>query len=164
MNVRQPMPWLVLLAASVGLDCRCIEHPLYDANVNRFDSFYLGGGNSQYRPFRRGEVPPDATLDVDLVLDHDSSPPRLRMLVVDRVGEGEVDGELVIDDVPVGVFATVDDDQLALELSDETLARLAAGSQVHARVGDGTSEDVVVELDVAEITRVLGDAPAGGAR
>lgn len=55
----------LLALASTG-SCRCIEHPLYDAKVNRFDTWYLGGGNSQYRPFRSVQYDPDAAFELEL--------------------------------------------------------------------------------------------------
>lgn len=53
--------------------CRCIEHPLYDAKVNRFDTWYLGGGNTQYRPFRSVQYDPDAAFALELRLRHEGS-------------------------------------------------------------------------------------------
>ncbi|MFO0635893.1 MAG: hypothetical protein U0168_23890 [Nannocystaceae bacterium] len=161
------MAALVLLA--LGIDCRCIEHPLYDAGVNRFDTFYLGGGNSQYRPFRRGEVPPDATLDVEVVLDREATPPRLRVLVIDQLGEGPVRGELVHADGRTAAFDAVDDERLELALPEAALAALAAGGSARARFHDGAGESIDVELDVDEISRALAqddrdDGRTGGER
>ncbi|MBX7083301.1 MAG: hypothetical protein K1X88_29105 [Nannocystaceae bacterium] len=155
-----------LAVLALGVDCRCIEHPLYDAGVNRFDTFYLGGGNTQYRPFRRGELAPDATLDVEVVLDHETTPPRLRVLVLDQLGEGPLRGALVHGD-HTAALAAVDDEQLELTLDDDALAALAAADTAQARVWDDAGEAVVVELDVAEITRALAEADAdrtGGER
>ena len=63
--------------------------------------------------------------------------------------------------------AAVDDEQLELTLDDDALAALAAADTAQARVWDDAGEAVVVELDVAEITRALAEADAdrtGGER
>ena len=44
----------LLMAASALLNCTCMDHPLYRAGVNRWDGAYMGGGNSQVRPFASG--------------------------------------------------------------------------------------------------------------
>lgn len=64
---QRAMPTIaVLLALASVSSCRCIEHPLYDAKVNRFDTWYLGGGNTQFRPFRSVQYDPDAAFELEL--------------------------------------------------------------------------------------------------
>jgi hypothetical protein len=64
----RPLRLVPLFVLVASVDCKCIEHPLYDATANRFDTFLIGGGNSQFRPFRSAQLDPDAGFEVELTL------------------------------------------------------------------------------------------------
>lgn len=129
--MRRPLRILGAVLVAFGVaDCRCIDHPLYDKDANRFDTWYLGGGNSQFRPFRRGELDPDALVEGEIVLAF-ATEDRVHIRVVLDVSESaEVRGELRGGDRELGELVAVEDDVLELEMDRRTLAATLARHDV----------------------------------
>ncbi|MBC8071857.1 MAG: hypothetical protein IAG13_26255 [Deltaproteobacteria bacterium] len=147
---------LVLMLAPLA-DCKCIEHPLYDAEVNRFDTWYLGGGNTQYRPFRAGEVPRDTTLEVELALDHGSDEGVVvRALVVEAVDREDLVGELLLDGHPIAQFEALDDEQLVARMP----AIRGQHPELHAVFDDGHGARLDIRIAPQELSEALAELDA----
>lgn len=151
---------LVLLGAAT--DCRCIEHPLYDARTNRFDSFYLGGGDSQYRPFRAVHYEPEARFVLEVrVRELDDAPNELLVAAkVDGEAAADVEGEVVAvwpDGEPRGEellasFDHVDDGLVLARLARDGIAQLRdRGVTVSLRFSDAVGPRARLELGPDEL-------------
>lgn len=126
-----------LVALASASSCRCIEHPLYDAKTNRFDSWYLGGGNTQYRPFRSVQYDPDATFELELRHRHEGE----QVVVAARL-HGETPADLEGELVAIQAAGTLADEPLAHETS------LAAFEHVNDDLALATIDrELLVELD-----------------
>jgi hypothetical protein len=145
----------VLLAAAT--DCRCIEHPLYDARTNRFDSFYLGGGDSQYRPFRDVEYDPGARFVLEVrVRVLDDAPGELQLAAkLDGETAADVEAEVVAvwpdgsshDDEVLATFEHVDDGLVLARVDRERLLQLRErGVTISLRFADATPARATLEL------------------
>jgi hypothetical protein len=150
----------VLLGAAT--DCRCIEHPLYDAKANRFDTWYLGGGNTQYRPFRSVAYGPAVRFDVELrVREADDDDPAL-LVVAARIGgedAPDVEGEVVarfggaasagpVREELLASFDHVDDDLSLARIDRDRLHQLADdGVTIVLRFSDASTGTATLELD-----------------
>jgi hypothetical protein len=150
----------VLLGAAT--DCRCIEHPLYDAKSNRFDTWYLGGGNTQYRPFRSVAYRPEARFDVELrVRESDEDDPG-EIVVAARIGgedAPDVEGEVVarfgevasagpVREELLASFDHVDDDLSLARIDRDRLHQLAGhGVTIVLRFSDASAGTATLALD-----------------
>lgn len=174
---RSVLPLAILVAlASVG-SCRCDEHPLYDANVNRFDTFYLGGGNSQTRPFRSVQYDPDATFAVELRHRHEGpqvviaarlfadAPADLEGEVLVHAPSGSLTAEPTEPPEPerLAAFEHVDDDLVLASIDRDTLAALAhRGARLTIRLRDEMGATAHMDLSPADLLdpRPLADEEA----
>lgn len=157
MTARTTLPLLGLLALLV--DCRCWEHPLYDEGTNRFDTWYLGGGNTQNRPFRRGDV--DGVLDIELALDRDrDGDPIVRALVIDAIDPLLVHGDISIDGQRLAAFVAIDGEQLVAHLPP---LRGAAPSLL-ARFHDGHDTRLEIVIPAPELHDALAAVQEGDAQ
>lgn len=159
---------LVLVAGLVALastgSCRCIEHPLYDARTNRFDSWYLGGGNTQYRPFRSVQYDPDAAFELELRHRHEGE----QVVVAARLhgqAPADLEGELVaswavgtLADEPLAhetslaTFEHVDDDLALATIDRERLVELDHhGATLMIRFTDEVDASARMDLWPADI-------------
>jgi len=120
--------WTLLVGLGV-VDCECIDHPLYDVNVNRFDTWYLGGGNSQFRPFRQGDLDPDALFDGEILLAPQDDRVHLRVLL-DATEPEAVLGEVRVGARVLGELGHVGGDVLELDLDRDAFARTLAQGDV----------------------------------
>lgn len=163
-SLRAVIPIATLLALASVVSCRCIEHPLYDAKVNRFDTWYLGGGNTQYRPFRSVQYDPDATFEVEL---RHRSEGEVVVIAARLRGEATADleGELlatspaaVVADEPLAreedlaAFEHAEDDLAIATIDRDTLAELERrGASLTIRFADEVGATARMELWPAEL-------------
>lgn len=179
---RSALPLAILVAlASVG-SCRCDEHPLYDASVNRFDTFYLGGGNSQTRPFRSVQYDPDAAFAVELRHRHEGP----QVVIAARLfadAPADLEGEVLVhapagsltdepteppepeppEPEPLAAFEHVDDDLVLATIDRDTLAALARrGARLTIRLRDEVGATAHMDLTPADLLdpRPLADEEA----
>lgn len=160
---------VALAVLAVASDCSCDEHVLYNEGANRFDSWYLGGGNSQFRPFRSAAYDAGARFDVELrVREFDEDDPG-DVVVAARIG-GErgpdVEGEVIArfaDASPareevLASFDHVDDDLSLARIDRARLAQLAShDATLVLRFSDGSAAAASLELRPQELL-----APASG--
>lgn len=152
---------VVLLGAAT--DCRCIEHPLYDAKTNRFDTWYLGGGDTQYRPFRSVAYGPEVRFDVELrVREADEDDPGELVVAarIDGADAPDVEGEVVarfggetvgagpVREELLASFDHVDDDLSLARIDRDRLHQLAGhGVTIVLRFSDASAATATLELE-----------------
>lgn len=139
---------LALLVVATTIDCECIDHPLYNVHVNRFDTFYLGGGNSGFRPFREARLDPDAAFEVDMVIAFEPEHAMIRawldagdphaIRAIARTSDGtRALGELV----------DVGDDLRELRIARSTLERELDRGDVHVELESEGGGGIVLVVD-----------------
>ena len=153
---------LVASLVLVHAACSCHEHPLYDHDINQFDTWYLGNANTQ-RPYPGGPQPDETDPDpvhidvaVELRQREGVDEAVLRALWTGDEGDHDLTGELLAGDgSQIGVFQPVGGDVWELALDARELeGRLGVGLQAAFRCDE---EELVLALD-EELARGLASA------
>lgn len=125
----------------------CWDHELYDGDVNRFDSYYLGGGNSQFRPFRTARVDPDASFEVHVVAERDAGDGLALLATITATDPSGVSGVLRIDGQTVAKLIALEAGALRADLTHNVLTRLDGGAVLEAWFTDRHGSSVALQID-----------------
>jgi hypothetical protein len=161
-TTRHPKHRCSLLVLAVGLTA-CWDHALYDGKVNRFDTYYLGGGNSAFRPFRSARVDDDAGFGLDLVArsDQETGVLVLTGALHDAGAPESVGGALYWSGESrreVARFGFDGDESLVLEVPWRQLAAgLEAGHELEAEFVDAQGATIVLRFGESELREALAE-------
>lgn len=149
---------LTLASVFVLVDCKCIDHPLYDKDVNRFDTYYLGGGNSQFRPFRAARIDDDAPFSVDLVVASvDADTVHLRAWI-DAADPDAIEATLgTSDGREIGAFERNGDDMLDLAVDRDVLLDAAAGGDLRVELASEGGGGIALVVTLSDLRGAIAE-------